>query len=435
MQKQFSRTLPVHIETDIFIAGGGPAGVAAALAASRLGKKVYLAEAGGMFGGAGTAGLVPTFCPFDDGINVVADGIGYEIRKKISKDTPLFTYGTPIRVEELKCVYDELMSSSSAEFTFFTPVVDAVSQNGRIEYVVLSGKKGLFAAKAKIYIDCTGDGNLCAFAGAEFEMGDENGNVQPGTLCSLWADVDLKKRTFTDDSRLEDAFRDGVFSYEDRHLSGMFGPDDNSGYGGGNLGHTRNLDPLDEGSITREMLTLRKTMPEFEKYYKEYLIGFENMKLMKTADVLGIRESRRIVCDYMLNVDDFLARRVFEDEIGRYCYPIDLHVKANDKERYEKFWSEFTEKYRYKPGESYGIPFRSLCPKGFDNLLVAGRCVGTDRKMLASLRVMPGCFITGQAAGAAAAVSCEKEDIRSSDIKEIQSGLKKLGAYLPNAKV
>lgn len=183
------------------------------------------------------------------------------------------------------------------------------------------------------------------------------------------------------------------------------------------------------------MLTLRKTMPEFEKYYKEYLIGFENMKLMKTADVLGIRESRRIVCDYMLNVDDFLARRVFEDEIGRYCYPIDLHVKANDKERYEKFWSEFTEKYRYKPGESYGIPFRSLCPKGFDNLLVAGRCVGTDRKMLASLRVMPGCFITGQAAGAAAAVSCEKEDIRSSDIKEIQSGLKKLGAYLPNAKV
>ena len=160
MQKQFSRALPVRIETDVFVAGGGPAGVAAALAASRLGKRVYLAEAGGMFGGAGTAGLVPTFCPFDDGINVVADGIGYEIRKMISKDTPLFTFGTPIKVEELKCAYDRLMTESTVDFTFFTPVVDAVSENGRIEYVVLSGKTGLFAAKAKIYIDCTGDGNL-----------------------------------------------------------------------------------------------------------------------------------------------------------------------------------------------------------------------------------------------------------------------------------
>jgi len=258
--------------------------------------------------------------------------------------------------------------------------------------------------------------------------------VQPGTLCSLWADVDLKKRTFTDDSRLEDAFRDGVFSYMDRHLPGMFGPDDDSGYGGGNLGHTRNLDPLDERSITEEMLLLRKTMPEFERYYKEYLIGFENMKLMKTADVLGIRESRRIVCDYMLSADDFLARSVFDDEIGRYCYPIDLHIKATDKAEYEKFWSEFTVKYRYKAGESYGIPYRSLCPKGFENLLVAGRCVGTDRKMLASLRVMPGCYITGQAAGAAAAVTADHEDIRSGDIRKIQSALKKIGAYLPNFK-
>ena len=136
----------------------------------------------------------------------------------------------------------------------------------------------------------------------------------------------------------------------------------------------------------------------------------------------------------MLNVNDFLGRSVFDDEIGRYCYPIDLHIKATDKAEYEKFWADFTARYRYKAGESYGIPYRSLCPVGFRNLLVAGRCVGTDREMLASLRVMPGCFITGQAAGAAAAVTADNEDIRSADISDIQKSLKKIGAYLPNFK-
>ncbi len=433
MTVDFYRRLELREETDVFVAGGGPAGIAASLAASRLGKKVFMAETGGVFGGAGTAGLVPTFCPFDDGVNVVADGIGYEIRKMISADTPLFTFGTPIRVEELKLAYDKLMSESDVDFRFFSPVVDAVRTGQHIDYVVVSSKSGLYAVKAKIYIDCTGDGNLCAFAGADYEIGDENGDVQPGTLCSIWADVDLKKRTFTDDTRLEDAFRYGVFSYEDRHLPGIFGPDDDSGYGGGNLGHTRDLHPLDEKSITEEMLLLRRTMPEFEKYYKEYLHGFEKMKLIPTADVLGIRESRRIVCDYMLNVNDFLGRSVFYDEIGRYCYPIDLHVKANDKDKYDKFLNDFTHKYRYAKGESYGIPYRSLCPKGFRNLLVAGRCIGTDRPMQASIRAMPGCFITGQAAGAAAVEACKCEDIRSVDICNVQRNLLKIGAYLPNA--
>ena len=413
MTIDFSRKLELRVETDVFVAGGGQAGVAASIAASRLGKRVFLAETGGVFGGAGTAGLVPTFCPFDDGENVVADGIGYEIRKMISADTPLFTFGTPIRVEELKLAYDKLMKDSDVDFRFFSPVVDVVRTGQHIDYVVVSSKTGLYAVKARIYIDCTGDGNLCAYAGADYEIGDENGNVQPGTLCSIWADVDLKKRTFNDDTRLEEAFRDGIFSYEDRHLPGLFGPND-------------------EKSLTEEMMLLRRTMPEFEKYYKEYLFGFEKMKLMQTADVLGIRESRRIVCDYMLNVNDFVGRSVFSDEIGRYCYPIDLHVKANNKDEYEKFLNDFTHKYRYGKGESYGIPYRSLCPKGFSNLLVAGRCIGTDRPMQASIRAMPGCFITGQAAGAAAVEACECEDIRSVDICKVQNNLLKIGAYLPN---
>ena len=149
----------------------------------------------------------------------------------------------------------------------------------------------------------------------------------------------------------------------------------------------------------------------------------------------GNSESRRIVCDYMLNVNDFISRAVFEDEIGRYCYPVDIHVMNTDKEEYERFREEYQQKLRYKRGESYGIPYRSLIPVSFRNVLVAGRCIGTDRQMQASVRVMPGCFITGQAAGAAASLACETEDVRKISVKKLQEKLLKLGAYIPHNKL
>ncbi|MBR5498357.1 MAG: FAD-dependent oxidoreductase [Clostridia bacterium] len=120
------------------------------------------------------------------------------------------------------------------------------------------------------------------------------------------------------------------------------------------------------------------------------------------------------------------------DEIGRYCYPVDIHVINNDKEEYERFREEYQQKLRYKKGESYGIPYRSLIPVSFKNVLVAGRCIGTDRQMQASVRVMPGCFITGQAAGVAASLACETENVRKISVKKLQENLIKLGAYIPN---
>lgn len=123
---------------------------------------------------------------------------------------------------------------------------------------------------------------------------------------------------------------------------------------------------------------------------------------------------------------------MFDDEIGRYCYPVDIHVANTAKAEYERFENEY-QSLRYEAGESYGIPYRSLIAESFCNLLVAGRCVGTDRKMQASIRVMPGCFITGQAAGVAAALASDKQDTRSVRYADLAVALKKLGAYLPNA--
>ena len=131
-----------------------------------------------------------------------------------------------------------------------------------------------------------------------------------------------------------------------------------------------------------------------------------------------------------MNVDDFLSRAVFEDDIARYNYPVDIHVMDTSEEEYKRFREEYEKNMKYKHGESYGIPYRSLCPVGLDNLLVAGRCIGTDRSMEATVRVMPACFMTGQAAGTAAAMAAEFGDIRKVEPKVLRESLIAEGALI-----
>jgi len=430
----YQKEIPQKYETDVFVAGGGAAGVTAAIAAARCGKRVFLAESTGCFGGVGTSGLVPAFAPFGDKVTLLAQGIGMEIRTQVSKDVPLEENWCPIRAEELKRTYDTMMTEAGVQFSFFTTLCDVLTCGDHIEGVVLCGKSGLFTVKAKQYIDCTGDGDLCAFGGGQFEMGDEEGDVMPATLCSLWSNIDFSRANPYQEIKLKDAVQDGIFTQPDLHLPGIQKAIEKKGIGGGNVGHVYGVNPTDELSLTQGMIQGRKIVPEYVKYYREYMKeGYEEIELISTASILGVRESRRIVCDYMLNVNDFLSRAVFEDEIGRYCYPVDIHPKNATAEEYEKFRKEY-ENLRYKPGESYGIPYRSLIASSFSNLLTAGRCMGTDRQMQASVRVMPGCFITGQAAGVAAAIACESGETRAVNIKELQKTLKEtIHAYLPNA--
>jgi hypothetical protein len=157
------------------------------------------------------------------------------------------------------------------------------------------------------------------------------------------------------------------------------------------------------------------------------------MELVSTGSLLGLRETRRVTGDYVLDLADFKARAVFPDEIGRYCYPVDIHPLTPSRETFEQFEREFRKDYRYAKGESYGIPYRTLTPKGLSNVLVAGRCISTDRYVQGSVRVMPGCYITGQAAGVAASLSAETgKGVHDLDVAEIQKRLVDLGACLPN---
>lgn len=428
----YQKQIPVRYDVDVFVAGGGPAGVAAAVSAARQGASVYLAEAGGSFGGSGTIGLVPSFAQFTDGVNFLAGGVGREIFTRLYGEHCDYSRRfRPFSVEQLKVIYDEMVTEAGVQFTFFTRVVDTVAVDGKVNAVILTSKSGLFAVRAKVYIECTGDADLVEWAGGKTVYGDENGVAMPTTLCSLWANIDYSRIDQPANSRLDDAFRDGVFSKEDRHIPGIQWTNPKKGIGGGNIGHVYEVDARDEHSLTQAMLEGRRTVREFERYYREYLHGYEEMYLCYTADLLGIRESRRIVGDYVLTGEDFVARASFEDEIGRYAYPVDIHAMKPDSTAYAAFEKEYRT-LRYGVGESYGIPYRVLIPKGLSNVLVAGRCVSCDRQMQASIRVMPGCFITGQAAGVAAAMASRSDgEVRRADVRALQETLRAFGAYIP----
>lgn len=431
----FQRTVPIRHEVDTLVVGGGPAGVAAAVTASRQNGSVMLVEARECLGGMGTSGLVPAFMQFTDGTNFLAGGMGEEILTRLQQAGGTYPEnGTAIRVEVLKRVYDELVVESGLQLYLQTMLVGVEQEGDQVTTAIFHGKSGLFAVKAKVFIDCTGDGDLATWAGAPYKMGDSDGNTMAATLCSLWAGIDWdsvrQSGLGAGNARIEEAIRDGVLSQDDRHLPGMWRVGKYTG--GGNIGHCFGVDGTDERSLTEALIKGRQLIVEYERYYKEYLEGFENMELMSTGSALGIRETRRILGDYVLVLEDFKRRAVFPDEIGRYSYPVDIHAAAPGSQDYDRYYQGFTT-LRYQKGESYGIPYRALIPRQLRNVLVAGRCVSTDRYMQSSVRVMPGCYITGQAAGMAASLAAQTTgEVRAVDTTTLQAKLKEIGAYLPN---
>lgn len=443
----FSRRVPIKHAVDVFVAGGGPAGIAAAVAAARQGATVLLVEARHSFGGMSTTGMLPVFCTFSDGEHFLADGVGRMVFERCRERHALapgydpeqaMTGGpVPFRSEGLKRVYDELLVDNSVAFLLGVRFVDIMMAGVRAENVVLLGADGLFAVSANVFVDCTGNADVAERAGCPYQVGDENGRTQPGTLCSLWAGIDWdeseEKGGITENQQqfLADAISDHMFSEPDPHLPGIW----RTGHtlGSGDVGHAFGLNGLDDVSVTRALIRERLKLVEYEHFYRERMPGFQHAELAWSAPCLGLRETRRLQGVYTLSLNDFERRASFPDEIGRYNHEVDLHAPTPEPEDYRKH-HEMARTYRCAPGESYGIPYRCLCPPEVENVLVAGRCVSADRYVLGSIRVTPGCFITGQAAGVAAAMAADRHRcVRMVDTDELRTRLRDLGAYIPGA--
>ena len=420
----FQRRIPVEEGYDVIVCGGGPAGVAAAVCAARLGARVLLAEATGCLGGTATSGLVTAFDPMADGERMLVGGFMREVVEEVyargftgPQVTPdywrrYFHCWTPFNPEGLKLVLDEKVAAAGVEVRFFTRVVDVEGSAGRLDGVVLNNVEGFTFVCAKTFIDATGDAVLAALAGVACrEAGRDTEHIMPPTLCSIVSGIDWSK-CLEPDGRLTNAPRDqqryvdqavadGFFSYRDRHVPGAFRIGEHTAML--NAGHVFGMDALRCRSLSDGMMEGRRLAQEFVAFYRKYVPGFENIEHVTTASIMGVRESRRIVGEYELCYADYCARRKFADQIGLFCKSVDIHVYDDSPEQYRRYFDEFNHTDRYRPGECYGIPYRILVPKGFANLWVAGRCVSTDVKVHGSLRVQPAASMMGQAAGTAAA--------------------------------
>ena len=441
------RELPLDERWDVIVVGGGPAGAAAATAAAREGAKALLVEATGALGGMGTSGLVPAWCPFTDGEKIIHRGIAEKVfttckagMAHLSDDR---IHGwLPLDPERLKRIYDDLVSEAGAAVLFHT-VLGAVEleQAGTVSAVILANKAGLTAHRAAVYVDCTGDADLAVWAGAAFEQGDEKGEVQPATHCFVLSNVDpyhyehgpsLYAGSST--SPIWKILDSGKYPLiRDEHVSDNFiGP----GTVGFNAGHLWDVDGTDPRSVSKAMMEGRRIAEEFRRALAElHPKAFAGAYVAATAPLMGIRESRRIVGDCVLTIDDYLARRSFPDEIARNCYMIDIHTAKEEVEmvRKEHKQAVLGRFPAYAKGESHGIPYRCLIPRGLRNILVAGRSISTDRTVNASVRVMPVCLVLGEAAGVAAAMAARADhDVRGVDAGKLRTRLRELGAYLPD---
>ncbi|NLO74403.1 MAG: FAD-dependent oxidoreductase [candidate division WS1 bacterium] len=445
-----SRTLPLDDSWEVIVVGGGPAGSAAATAAAREGAKTLLIEANGALGGMGTLGLVPFFCGYADGEKFVARGLAERVRlemiagmpHEIDPEPDWLQFWPSIDPERLKRVYDEMVTEAGVTVLFHTTLASVETTEAGVEALIVANKTGLSALRGQVYVDCTGDGDLAVWAGAEFEKGDGEGNLQPATHCFLLTNVDdyvYEHASRSPEVQAREPIRKALKSGRyplivDLHACRrQIGP----GTHGFNTGHVYEVDATDPMSVTRALMHGRQQAEQYRAALAEFYPGCENAFLAATGAVLGVRETRRILGDYMLTMQDYLARQSFPDEICRNAYNIDVHGTAPDPaaadKDHETFMREIRERVReYAPGESFGVPYRCLTPRGLRNVLVAGRCISTDRPVNGSVRIMACCLTTGEAAGLAAALAArDSGDVHDIDTEDLRRRLRGYDAYLP----
>jgi hypothetical protein len=437
----FSRELPLDDSWDVIVVGGGPSGTLAAAAAAREGARTLLLEASGSLGGMGTGGLVPAWMTFGDGEKMIVRGLAQRVFYEscaCSPDAHPEWFGGPIEPEGLKRIYDNLVTETGVNVLFNTMYAGAETDGaGVVTSILAVNKAGITAYKAKVYVDATGDGDLSVAAGAGFTQGDaQTGEIMPVTLCFILANVDSYNYQFGPrmwPATIKTILDSGEFpEIPDMHFCNNFiGP----GTVGFNAGHLWEVDNTDPVAVSQAMIDGRKIALAFRNALAKYHPAFANAYLVSTGSLLGARETRRIIGDYVLTVGDFFARRTFPDDICRNAYPIDIHTAKNEIAASRAGQLDVMARYEhFQPGESHGIPYRCLTPKGVRNVLVTGRAVSCDRPVQAAIRVMSACLGMGEAAGLAAALAAAGDgDVHAVDTNRLRARLIEEGGYLPEA--
>jgi len=440
-----SRKIPVYGNYDVIVCGGGPAGIASAVAAARNKTKVLLIEQTGALGGMAAGGLVPCFCPYSNSKTPLISGIGFEILERlkikngVGKDVNSINW-VAIDSEKLKTVCDDLVQANKISLLLFSSAVNIIKKKNQINGIVIENKSGRSAVLAQMFIDATGDADIAFHAGAEYEKGGIRGELQPATLCCYVSGIRhqmffqyLKKTggnfRFTSFLREEET-KGKIKKIPGAEYRLMAVKEIQSNLIGFNFGHIFSVDGTKTEDQTKAMVTGRRLLHEFIAYARKNIPGCGDARIVSTGSLPGIRETRRLRGKYQLTADDFTHARSFPDNIAVYAYPIDVHNANRSTREVNRIKNEF-ESTSPGPGRYYGIPFRSLMTNDISNLLIAGRSVSADRQMHGSVRVMPACFAMGQAAGTAAALCVKYKTIPENlDIALLQRQLVRQGARI-----
>ena len=397
-----ARNTPVIHDVDVLVAGGGPAGIAAALSAAREGARTLLVERHGYLGGMITGAHVVAILGVGDGYKPKARGITEEIRQRMDRYdavTPLRECGDyRVDAEVFKWQAAEWLLQAGADLLLHSLVCAPIMEQGRVAGVLIENKTGRQAIRARITIDATADADLAYRAGCECD--NETHEI---TLGMSVQGVDTGK----------------VEAFAKEH------PDDYAAIrrkatslgGGAMLGskhRMKDIDVANAADLTRAEIESRRQYFGALMYLRDDMPGYENASIALTRPQIGVRQGRRVRGEYELVDEDLKASRHFEDGIAR------LGV----------YFPDWGPNYAIK-GLDYDIPYRCLVPRTVDGLLVAGRCVSSDYVTCNTLRLIVPCLATGQAAGAAAAIavqdSCEPRQI---SVEKLRRALRSQDVFL-----
>ncbi|MCX5675144.1 MAG: FAD-dependent oxidoreductase [Planctomycetota bacterium] len=453
--KEPARDVPVMAEVDVAVFGGGPAGVCAAAAAARAGKRVILVERHGCLGGMSTVAwvtMIHTLYGTDKKTRIIG-GLPEEFLRRLQrlgalKNTAADGETGDWRIcgETAKFVWDDIALSSGVRLALHTWLVGAMHDGRRVAAALVENKSGRQVILAKAYIDCTGDADLVRRAGAATTLGNPEGKCQAPTLVFRVAgkgdkavglrevQAELFKTPMDYNGEKYPCYlwgNPGIWSPSEQMMAGT---------------RVLNINASDGRDFTRAevegryqlrwLLGRLKTLPGWEKTY-----------IVDVAAQVGIRETNRIVAEHRLTRDEVLHGVIFGDTIAQGTYPVDIHSPDSpgiifdhlDGRRVTVGGDAVYKTGRWD-GEPAGapkrttlcwrVPYGCLVPKDLDNVLAAGRCIGADHEAAGAIRVMINCMQFGQAAGTAAAILPDRKAFRDLDGKPVRQALLAAGAAL-----
>ena len=429
---ELARDIPVIAETDIVIAGGGPAGTAAALAAARCGVRVMIIESHSCLGGIATSGMMShwtggTFSPITNELQDACHQIRWPVEDGFKANY------FAINHEKLKLVLFNKLDEAGVVIRTHTLCADVIMEGNEVRGVILESKSGREAVLTKIVIDATGDGDIAAKAGVPFRKGrKEDERMQPVTLMFKIAGVDFSRAIFPGSFESTVQVPKGEIQALGKQLlpkpmgHTLLYPSTQEGHVVVNMTNLIDIDGTNANDLTTAEIETHRQIPKIIDFLREYAPGYENCYLLASAEMVGVRETRHFEAEYVITGEDIMEATVFPDWIAtKLLFNFDIHNL--DGAGLDKNGAQ----HHFHSKGKYTIPYRCCVPKIVDNLLLAGRDICGTHKAHSNFRVMPICANIGQGIGVAAAQAV-KDDVKVRDVNiaAVQSVLKTQGVDL-----